>query len=293
MKGTRIAVLSARDRRIIGVSFSILLANLAVAAGKLVYGVTLGSIAIEADGFHSLLDGVNNIVIIVAMSIAGKPADASHPYGHRKFELLASLFIGFLFVVLIARTAKDAFSALLGHPAQEISADAYVVVLLTIAINIVVTVVERAAGKRLESAVLLADARHTLSDVLVSITVLAGVYLSRRGVAGADALCALVVVGVIAWVGYGIVRNAIAGLADEMVLAPSAVQAEVLSVPGVEAVGLVRSRRYGREVKVDAVIKVDGRMSVAAAHAVADEVERAIARRWPEVSDVVVHLEPA
>jgi divalent metal cation (Fe/Co/Zn/Cd) transporter len=82
-----------RDRQIIGVSFAILLANLAVAAAKLVYGVKLGSMAIKADGFHSLLDSVSNVVIIVALSVASKPADTNHPYGHRKFELLASLFI--------------------------------------------------------------------------------------------------------------------------------------------------------------------------------------------------------
>ena len=283
---------SERDRQVVRVSAAILVANILVAAGKLIYGTALGSIAIRADGFHSLLDGINNVVIIVAMSVAGRPADDDHPYGHRKFEVLASLGIGALFAVLIYRTATDAFLAL-DAPPRTLSSDAYAVVLVTLVINITVAAVEHVLGRRLRSDLLIADARHTISDVFVSLTVLAGVVLNRRGVPAADALSALVVVLVIAWVGYGVVRQAIAGLADEVGVPPEELSATAASVAGVRAVSRVRSRQYGGEIKIDVVITVDGAISVAEAHTIADAVEAAIEQRWAHASDVVVHVEPA
>jgi cation diffusion facilitator family transporter len=282
----------SRDQKVIRISAAILVANLCVAFAKLAYGLSLGSIAIEADGFHSLLDGVNNVVIILAVSVAGRPADAGHPYGHRKFEVLASLFIGFMFAVLILRTGADAITALVSGEQKQIASEAYVVVLATIGVNIAVTALEHAYGKRLQSAALIADARHTLSDVLVSLTVLAGVFASRSGLHGADAIAALIVVGVIAWVGWGIVRSAISGLADEAGLAAETLREHAGAVEGVRGVKNVRSRKYGGDVKVDLVITVDGHLSVFAAHAIADAVEAALMTRFPQVSDVIVHVEP-
>ncbi len=282
-----------RDKQVIRVSAAILVANVSVAVFKLIYGVAFGSIAIQADGFHSLFDGVNNVVIIVAMTFAGKPADANHPYGHRKIEVLASLFIGFMFAVMILRTASDAVSALIAHEQRVIAPQAYAVVLITIAVNLVVTVSEHLIAKRLQSDLLLADARHTLSDVIVSAAVLAGVSLNRIGVPSADAISALVVVAVVAWVGYRIVRNAIAGLADEVALPAPLLRAEAMTVSGVKSVERVRSRKYGSDVKVDVVIKVDAGLTILRAHAIADAVEAAIGKRFSEVSDIFVHVEPA
>lgn len=282
-----------RDRQVVRLSAAILVANVVVAAGKLVYGVALGSLAIRADGFHSLLDGINNVVIILAMSVAGKPADASHPYGHRKIELIASLFIGVMFATLIYRTASEAIRSLSGAQPPVLGREAYAVVLVTLAINVAVAVSEHIAGKRLKSELLIADARHTLSDVFVSIAVLVGIVLNRSGVERADAGSAMIVIAVIAWVGYGVVRTAISGLADEAGLPQEELSRLVCQVNGVRSALRVRSRRYGHEVKVDLAITVDGTISVAAAHAIADAVEAAIRARWPEATDTVVHVEPA
>jgi cation diffusion facilitator family transporter len=140
---------------------------------------------------------------------------------------------------------------------------------------------------------LIADARHTLSDVFVSMAVLASLLLSRSQVPRADSLVALGVLGFVGWAAWQVVRQAVGVLADSARLDPSAVAAVCLPISGVRGVREVRSRGMEGAVQVDLKLDVDPAQTVAAAHQTADAVEEAIIRAFPVVHEVVVHVEPA
>ncbi|MBK7859739.1 MAG: cation transporter [Archangiaceae bacterium] len=286
----RAAERASRVRRVL---WWILLANWGVAAAKLTLGLLGGSASLTADGLHSLLDGASNVVGLVAMTIAASPPDAEHPYGHGKFEAVASLAIGGLVGAAAVGLAQMAYGALTGDARPQATAAMIAVTGVTLAVNLAVAAVERRVGRELNSPLLVADAQHTLSDALVSLSVLASLVLVRFGVTRADGVVALGIMGVVALVAWRIAREAIGALVDAARLDAREVEAAGAAVAGVLAVRQVRSRGHGGAVFVDLTVVVAAHTALDAAHAIAHQLEAALMRRFPEVTEVIVHVEPA
>ncbi len=282
-----------RARKIRFVLWAILVANWAVAALKLVYGLASGSAALSADGLHSFIDGGSNVIGLVAMWIAAQPADENHPYGHEKFEALAALAIGAMIGIGMFELGRMSFSALVANSRPEVSNTMLIVTVGTLLVNVVVTRIETAQGKKLNSTILLADAQHTLSDVFVSLVVIVSLVLSRLEVPRADGLVGLAVLGFVARAGWMVIRQAVEPLSDTARLDRQSLEALCLAVPGVRRVHHIRSRGMAESVQVDLKIDVDRAQSLADAHKVADAVEAAIIAAHPQVNDVMVHVEPA
>ena len=282
-----------RVRSIKRVLAGVLGLNLLVAFAKLGYGLLSGSVAMTADGFHSLFDGTSNVVGLVGMSLASRPADDDHPYGHGKYETFASLVIAVLLALAAWRVASSALERLVTPgEAARVDAFSFVVMLGTLAVNFGVTTYERKAGKRLGSEILVADASHTASDVLVSLGVIVGLAAVKLGFPQADPIIALVVAAFILVAGWRVLRSAQATLSDSRRIAPSALREVAMSVPGVLGAHHVRTRGPASEVYVDLHIQVDPTVSVAVGHATAELVEKTVCDRFEEVRDVIVHLEP-
>jgi cation diffusion facilitator family transporter len=271
---------------------AILLANWAVAGAKVLFGVWSGSAAVTADGLHSFIDGASNVLGLLAMSVAARPADEDHPYGHQKFEALASLGIGALVGVGGLELGRMALEAFRSDARPQVGAGMVGVMVVTLGVNVAVARAEARWGRKLNSPLLLADARHTLSDVLVSLAVLASLGLSWLGVPRADGAVALGVLGVVGFVAWGIVRQAVGILSDTARLDPEEVCRLTRGVEGVRACGRVRSRGMEGAVYVDLVVEVDPELTTARAHQVADGVEETLTAHFPQVVDVVVHVEP-
>lgn len=270
----------------------VLVLNLGVAALKLVFGFLTGALSMIADGFHSSLDATSNVVGLVGLRLAGRAADAGHPYGHRKFEALAALGISlFLFLA-----CYEILSSLLGRleGTHEIDATlyAFVAMFVTIAVNIVVTRYEARAAKRLNSMILAADAKHTRSDVFVSFGVLASLLAARLGFPALDLAVAIVIVGFIAYSGYQIVHDSFAVLADARAVDPEHVTRIATGVDGVSGAHHVRSRGLPDDIHIDLHVHVPADMSVAQAHALAHEASDRIRAEIDGVTDVVIHIEP-
>ena len=161
---------SERMRSIRRVLWVILVLNLAVAAAKYVYGLMSGSASMQADGIHSVFDSAGNVVGLVGIALAARPADDSHPYGHAKFETYASLVIGVLLLLAAFEVGSSAVGKLVsGVYTAEVTPVSFIVMVGTLAVNIGVTTYERRCAKRLKSEVLAADANHTLSDALAEL----------------------------------------------------------------------------------------------------------------------------
>ena len=284
---------SDRMRSIRRVLWTILLLNLGVAAAKYAWGTISGSASMQADGIHSVFDSAGNVVGLVGISLAARPADAGHPYGHAKFETYASLVIGVLLLLAAFEVGSSAAAKLAaGSYTAEVGPMSFVVMAGTLAVNLGVTVYERRFAKRLKSEVLAADANHTLSDALVSVGVIAGLAAVALGFPMADPIMALVVTAAILATAYDVFKHALATLSDRARIPEGDLHAAALAVPGVRGVHRIRTRGTEGEVYADLHVLVDPSMTVADAHRLADEVEADIKERFANVIEVLVHIEP-
>ena len=280
----------ARVRQVLAM---VLVLNLAVALAKFAYGVISCSNSMQADGIHSIFDSLGNAVGLVGITLALRPADEGHPYGHHKFETYASMVIGVLLILAAVEVGSSAVAALASgvHNAQ-VTVVSYVVMVGTLCINIAVTRFERKEGKRLNSDILLADASHTLSDAMVSIGVIVGLVLVQIGFPLADSVVALVVMLAILYTAFDVFRAAFETLSDKARIPEEELRRVVESIPGVENAHRIRTRGTQGDVYADLHILVDPSMSVAVSHELTDRVESEIIHKFPQVKDILVHAEP-
>lgn len=284
---------SARLNKIRKVLVWVMFGNIAVATAKILYGKISGSVSISADGLHSLTDSASNVVGLIALARAGDEADPEHPYGHHKMETAGALCIGFFIVLGLLEIAKSAYAALLHSRPLSIGNAGFGVVFGTLAVNALVTWQENLWGRRLNSPILLADARHTLSDSFATMGVLAAFVLARLGFPRADIFMAGLILVLVGRAAYLIFSQGIDVLLDRSRLDPAQIEAMVRSVPGVVDCHRVRSRGMAGAVFVDFHILVDSHLPIEQAHRITHDAEVAVRDRFPEVVDVVIHTEPA
>jgi cation diffusion facilitator family transporter len=271
----------------------ILFLNLAVALlAKIIYGHLSGSISILSDGFHSLTDGASNVVALVGLRLARKPPDANHPYGHRKFETLAAGAIALFLLIVVVEVARAAVGRFQSGGAPTVTLGSFVVMIATLGINIAVVRAERRAASRLSSELLLADARHTQSDVLTSLSVVAALIGSAAGYPMLDPLAALVIVGFIGHAGFEIARDAAKILSDEIVISEGDVREVVARVPEVLGCHQIRSRGSADHIFLDLHIWMDGATPLTDAHATSHRVKDLLMERYPQIADAIIHIEP-
>ncbi len=276
------------------VLWGILFANLLVAAVKLFLGTAAGCASLTADGTHSLADGTSNIIGLVGLGIAAQPRDTRHPYGHQKFEVLASLAIGIMLALLCAQIVWRGISAILSPTQISFTPLELGAIAGTIVINILVSCTEYRAGKRWNSTVLIADSVHTRSDIAIST----GVLLSLLGMGlglppQTDGIVSLLVACVVAFSCLEILKPALAALADSSVVDCLEVKDAVAAFPQVQGVHKIRSRGAGRQIYIDMHILMEGDSTVEQAHQLSHQIEARLREKYGPMTETVLHIEPA
>ena len=272
----------------------VLVLNALVAGVRIVVGLHTGALTVLGAALESALDMLNNVIGVALVGVASRAPDEDHPYGHDKFETLGALaIVGFLSISCF-ELLREGITALATHRAPStIEASDVGIIAATLAVNAFVVWFERARGKALGSAFLLADASHTTGDVFVTLLALTALLLTRFGMAWLDAPLAIAVALLIAWSGVGILRQSIPILVDQRAIEASALRHVVMTVPGIHDVRKMRSRfTASGQLFADVTIVVGGGTSVDDAHQLADAVEAAIERAFG-TSEVTVHVEPA
>jgi cation diffusion facilitator family transporter len=285
---------TARDAAVVRVLWIVLACNLAVAAAKYAVGVAVGALALIADAFHSSLDASSNVVGLLGVWAASKPPDAGHPYGHRRFESLAAGGIGLLIgagMVGIGGKIYDAYVAVREPP--KLTWLAAGVVVATVLTNLVISAYEGRRGRALNSSVLIADSRHTLSDAMAALVVLASFGSQALGVPYADLVAAGIVCVFIARTAWVVLGGAVSDLADSVQVDPELIRRVAFTIPGVLEVHRIRSRGQQDFVHVDLHIHLSGSSTLREAHEKTHEVANALKQALPSVRDVVIHTEPA
>lgn len=286
------SVTTDRYSQVVRVLYRVLVLNLAVAIVKIVLGYLTGAVSILSEGFHSLTDSASNVVALVGVSIARRPPDQNHPYGHRKYEAMASLAILVFLVVVLVQVLAAAYDRLVNGGVPRVFPEGIGVMAGTLVLNVFVVAYELREARRLNSEVLRADAMHTRSDVLTSATVLAALIGVWWGYPLLDPLAALVVVVFIGSAGWDIAQEASRILADEIVIAEDDVRAVVRSVPEVLGCHHIRTRGSADYVFMDLHIWLEGRTPLESAHATSHVVKDRLMKRFPHLADVVIHIEP-
>jgi cation diffusion facilitator family transporter len=267
--------------------------NLGLAGAKLGMGFVAGSPALVADGWHSLSDVAMNALAWTGYSIAQAPPDEDHHYGHGNWEAVAALIVGLIVIAAGAGIAFGTFFSKSAHTDPEHGALALAVGIGSGLAKLLLARTTARVGNRLNSPSLIAVSRDNLSDALTGALVPVAIGASLLGVSWSEQACALVIAGVVFWMGAKSAKEGLDILMDRAdPKERDLIEATAAAVPGVLGVQSVRIHPLGTEQRVDMEISVDGTQTVADGHKIAHAVERAVVAAHDHVHHVHVHVNP-
>jgi len=282
-----------RFRDIKRILLIILLLNWGVALAKIFYGYATNFTSMMADGFHSLADGASNIIGLIGITLASRPPDKDHPYGHKKYETLFSLAISGMLFFVCFNLLSEGIKRLHGHMTPQVDAVSLTVMLTTMLVNIFVMAYENRAGKSLNSDILVSDSLHTKADIFTSASVIIAMIVIKAGHPILDPIVTIMIAFFIAYAAFSIARNSSKVLCDEIViLDDNKISDVVMAVKGVKACHKIRTRGRPDDIHVDLHVQVSPDMHVDRAHDISYRIEGAIKSCISGVTDVVVHIEP-
>ncbi len=280
-------------RKIKKILLGILALNWAVASAKILLGIHSRCFSMTADGFHSLSDGISNLIGIVGIHFACQPVDQNHPYGHKKYETLFSLGIAALLFVVAFNLGKTGWQRLFTPVAFEASPVSFIIMLVTMAVNTGVMRYEYNKGKELKSDILISDSLHTRADIVTSAAVIVSLAVTRLGLPLIDPIVTIIIALFIAYAAFKIVKESSDVLCDTAVfLDDQKVKDIVLKIEGVKACHKIRSRGRIDDIHIDLHVQVNRSMHIDCAHQISYRIEETIKSAIPGITDVVVHMEP-
>lgn len=270
-----------------------LILNIVVALAKVIYGTKTKTASMVADGYHSFSDGTSNIVGLIGIWIASKPPDENHPYGHQKVETFSTIFISILLFFVSYGIMRGAYIRFRNPVIPNIGTVSFIVMIGTLIVNLIIVTYETKRGKELKSSILLSDAKHTQSDVYVSLSVIASLIASKMGYPIVDSLVSVVIGILIARAGLEILTNAMNILIDGRIMSSSAIHSKVEEHPQVIYCHKIRTRGKEDQIMIDLHVGIDANHTIKHGHEIAHEIEDMLIREFDGVSEVIIHLEPA
>ncbi len=280
-------------KRIRWVLIIVLALNWAVAAAKMLIGFMTRCQSMTADGFHSLSDGTSNIIGLIGIALSARPVDEDHPYGHKKYETFFSLGIAALLMLVCFGLIRESFARIFHPVVPQVGLISFIVMIVTIAVNILVVKYEYKQGKELRSDLLIADSMHTKADIYTSLSVIAALIGIKLGFPIIDPIATFVIAIFIGYAVFEIIKDASRVLCDTVAIMDSEkISSIVVNVKGVKACHKIRTRGRPDDICVDLHVQVDAAMKIEDAHNVSYAVEAALKKSIPEVTDVLVHIEP-
>ena len=267
--------------------------NVSMTLLKLVIGLLTGSLAVLADAMHSATDGLSSLLGLITNGLSDPNPDRDHPYGHDKYEGLGALAIaGFILFTAfeILKSSLERIAA--GLPPLRLDGQDLLLLLIVLGCNLLLAGYERSEGRRLGSQLLLADAKHTTSDIWTTVVVLIGLAgvlalgINWLDVAMAIPLCVLLVRAC-----WQVLKSNLPWLVDQIAIAPEAIHEVAMTVPGVLNVHDIASRGVlGQRVFIELHMVVDAN-DLPTAHRITELVEEHLEARFGPVR-CTIHLEP-
>jgi cation diffusion facilitator family transporter len=282
------------NRKIQSITKVGLVTNIALSAVKLIVGIVGNSMALVADGVHSISDMVTDLTVLVGVHFGSKQADPRHPYGHGRIETFASMGVALVLVVVGLGMVYQAGKYITeSHDIRPGAAVLFVAVISIISKEVLYRATRKVAVTT-HSTALYANAWHHRSDALSSVAVVIGVISVMLDFKYGDHIAAIVVGLMIVLVGVRVILESLneltEGAVDEGTI--ESIKEIVSSDGQIRQWHKLRTRTVGREVFLDLHILVDPELNVAAAHEVAESLENAIHEQITRPVNVIVHIEP-
>ena len=270
--------------------------NLVLSLLKLLAGILGHSGAMISDAVHSASDVFSTVVAVIGINISRKKSDKDHQYGHDRMECVAAIILA---VILFAtgigigiNGLEQIIKGVEGNKAPGLVA--LVAAVVSIATKEWMYWYTRGAARKINSGALMADAWHHRSDALSSIGAFVGIFGARLGYPILDPVASIVICFMIAKAAIDIFRDAIDKMVDHSCDAKTeeSMRREILKVPGVRRVDLLRTRLFGSKMYVDIEIAAAGEISLNDAHDIAENVHHTIEDKFKDVKHCMVHVNP-
>ncbi|MCF6210652.1 MAG: cation diffusion facilitator family transporter [Gammaproteobacteria bacterium] len=269
--------------------------DLVLGVTKIFVGFVGNSQALIADGVHSLSDLATDIIVLFAMKHGSRAADEEHPYGHGRIETLATVVLGVALLAVAIGIAYDASLRLLNPELlPKPGWLALSVATISIAAKEAIYHYTLRVANRLNSQLLRANAWHSRSDAISSLVVVIGVIGAMNGVVWLDAVAAITVGAMVGKIGIGLAWHSSQELIDRA-MEPEQVtniRTAILSVNGVKALHMLRTRRMANDGLVDVHILVEPKSSVSEGHLISERVRQAVMEKVDGITEVMVHIDP-
>lgn len=272
--------------------------NIALAAFKLIAGILGNSAAMVSDAVHSLSDVLATAIAYLGVRLSKRAADATHPFGHERFECLASLALGIILAATgigIGAASVESIVTGIYATASAPTAIALAGALVSIGVKEAMFWYTRHWARVLNSSAFMADAWHHRSDAISSIGALIGIAGAMLGFPLCDALASIAICAIILKVAWDVLKGAM----DNMLDVPCEPGTEreirdcIANQHGVVRLDSLRSRRFGNRAYVEAEIAVDGSLPLHDAHAIAEAAHSSVETRFPTVKHIMIHVNPA
>lgn len=272
--------------------------NIILVLFKLYAGVAGKSSAMLSDAIHSLSDIFATVVAYIGVRISKKEPDRSHPYGHDRFECLASMVLGMILIGTGIGIGISGVNTILAGHYEQLGIPS-VIALIAAVVSIVTKEsmfwYTRHYAKKLRSSAIMADAWHHRSDALSSIGSLIGIAGARMGLPVMDAIACVLICLCILKVGFDIMKDAIGKMMDTSCGEEwdAEMTSWIESQQGVDRVDLLQSRKFGDRIYLDVEIAVDGALSLTEAHHIAEQVHDSVEKAHPEIKHIMIHENPS
>jgi cation diffusion facilitator family transporter len=278
------------------VSIISIIANVVLAAFKLVAGILAHSSAMVSDAIHSASDVFSTFVVMIGIKTASKEPDEEHPYGHERMECVAAIILATILCITGLGIGKNALEFITGN-SSEVSVPG---MLALIAASVSIIVKEamfwytRHYAKKIDSGALMADAWHHRSDALSSIGAFIGIIFARMGYVMMDSIACLVICVFIVKAAYDIFKDAIDKMVDKScsLEVEAEIRTIVMSVDGVKGIDSLSTRLFGNKMYVDIEIRADGEKTLNETHEIAEAVHDSIEAQFEKVKHIMVHVNP-
>ena len=267
--------------------------NVLLFSVKLAIGLILSSLAVTADAFNNLSDAASSIISFVGVKMAGKPADAEHPFGHGRIEYIAALIVSFLVIEVGFTFFKSSISKIM-HP-EEITFDPvpFIILILSILVKLWMAFFNNKLGKRIDSKVMLATAADSLGDVITTSATVISIVICHFTSINVDAIAGLIVSGIVIWSGVSIAKDTLEPLIGQRV--PSELYQKITdmveSYEGIVGAHDLIVHNSGPNRSMATIhAEVPNDVSIEASHEIIDRIERDAKKKLNIL--LVIHMDP-
>ena len=267
--------------------------NILLFSVKLAIGLILSSLAVTADAFNNLSDAASSIISFVGVKMAGKPADAEHPFGHGRIEYIAALIVSFLVIEVGFTFFKSSISKIM-HP-EEITFDPvpFIILILSILVKLWMAFFNNKLGKRIDSKVMLATAADSLGDVITTSATVISIVICHFTSINVDAIAGLIVSGIVIWSGVSIAKDTLEPLIGQRV--PSELYQKITdmveSYEGIVGAHDLIVHNYGPNRSMATIhAEVPNDVSIETSHEIIDRIERDAKKELNIL--LVIHMDP-